>query len=469
MVREEGLTMPTTLVLTFPLGRYHATPWDRHVNEGAVELPPSPWRLLRMLYAVWQTRCPEIPESVVHQLLSDLAAPPTFYVPAHSISHSRHYYPDAKDGTDRTLDAFAVFGPEDQLAAQWPVELELDRRNVLRRIAKSIPYFGRADSICTGEIATDWGSAGHAIWKPLDVAEHVDDCAEATSVLAPEIPLVVDTLLARPATVRRRGLRFPVGSRLVAYGLQRPAEAVLTAAAPRPARTVTTVRFDVLHPALPPDTDAVIYTDLLRQAAIKQLGENAEGTMLGGRTSDNTPMQGGMHAHYLPVFHDRRLTGLVVWVPGVVPDKELSALCDIRALYDYKRRVQVRVSGVGMVEQVAPEFVGPARTWCAVTPFTPARYPKKNRDEWRNFVVNEIQRELELRGRERADDVQFVGGPWTAFVRHRPSARMRRDKRQGQANLPAEFLRLRFTQPTRGPLTLGWLSHFGLGLFAPEG
>jgi CRISPR-associated protein Csb2 len=92
MVRKEGLIVPTTLVLTFPLRRYHATPWDRHVNEGAVELPPSPWRLLRMLYAVSQIRCPDIPEPIGHQLLSDLAVPPTFYVPAHNISHSRHCY-----------------------------------------------------------------------------------------------------------------------------------------------------------------------------------------------------------------------------------------------------------------------------------------------------------------------------------------------------------------------------------------
>lgn len=461
--------MPATLVLTFPLGRYHATPWERHVNEGAVELPPSPWRLLRTLYAVWQTRCPQIPAPVVHQLLSDLAVPPMFYIPAHSISHSRHYYPDAKDGRDRTLDAFAVFGLGDQLVAQWPVELEPDRWNALRRIAESIPYFGRADSICTGGVATGWESAGHAVWKPLDITDHVDDYAEATSVLAPDIPLVVDTLLARPAEVRRGGLRFPVGSRLVAYGLDRPAGATLVAAKPRPARTVTAVRFDVLHAALPPDTDAVVYTDLLRQAAIKSVGENKEGTMLGGRTSDNAPMRGGMHAHYLPIFRERRLSGLVVWVPGNVPDKELSALYGIRALYDYKRRVQVRVSGVGTVEQVAPELSGPARTWRAVTPFTPARYPKKNRDDWRDFVVNEIQRELVLRGREPADEVHFFDGPWTAYVRHRPTARMRGDKRQGQAHLSAEFLRLRFSRPARGPLTLGRLSHFGLGLFLPEG
>ena len=358
--------------------------------------------------------------------------------------------------------------PDDQLAIQWPVELEPDKQEALRRIAESIPYFGRADSICTGTIETGWTPAGHAIWKPLDVAEHVDDYAEATSVLAPEIPLVVDTLLARAAEVRRSGLRFPVGSRLVAYGLDRPADIPMTRAVARPARTVTAVRFDLLHAALPPDTDAAIYTDLLRQAAIKQLGENAEGTMLGGRTTDNAPMQGGMHAHYLPIIRDRRLTGFVVWIPGGLADKELNALCDVRALYDYKHRVQVRVSGIGAVEQVAPELVGPAQTWRAVTPFTPSRYPKKNRDEWHSFVVNEIQRELRLRGHTPAAEVEFIDGPWTAFVRHRPSARLRGDKRQGQAHLPAQFLRLRFAQPVHGPLTLGWLSHFGLGLFVPE-
>ena len=39
--------MPITIKLTFPGGRYHATPWGRHVNEGVPEWPPSPWRLLR--------------------------------------------------------------------------------------------------------------------------------------------------------------------------------------------------------------------------------------------------------------------------------------------------------------------------------------------------------------------------------------------------------------------------------------
>ena len=43
------------------LGRYHANPWDRAVNEGASEWPPSPWRILRALVATWYTRWPDLP------------------------------------------------------------------------------------------------------------------------------------------------------------------------------------------------------------------------------------------------------------------------------------------------------------------------------------------------------------------------------------------------------------------------
>jgi len=40
------------LSFTFPGGRYHATPWGRHVNEADLEWPPSPWRIVRALIAV---------------------------------------------------------------------------------------------------------------------------------------------------------------------------------------------------------------------------------------------------------------------------------------------------------------------------------------------------------------------------------------------------------------------------------
>src|SRR5437588_8022303 len=85
--------MPVTLKLTFPAGRYHATPWGRHVNEGVPEWPPSPWRLLRALVAVWKRTCPEVAEESVRRVLEALVSPPRFRLPAFRVAHTRHYMP----------------------------------------------------------------------------------------------------------------------------------------------------------------------------------------------------------------------------------------------------------------------------------------------------------------------------------------------------------------------------------------
>ena len=48
--------MPLSIAVAFPAGRFHATPWGHHVNEGLPEWPPSPWRLLRALIATWKRK-----------------------------------------------------------------------------------------------------------------------------------------------------------------------------------------------------------------------------------------------------------------------------------------------------------------------------------------------------------------------------------------------------------------------------
>ncbi len=470
--------MSTALLLNFPLGRYHANPWGQHVNEGVVEIPPSPWRLLRALYAVWQTRVPELPESVVHGLLARLAEPPTFAVPRHTIAHTRHYYPDSKDGTDRTFDAFAVFQPSKPLAALWPFDLPSDERAAFSRLASSLPYFGRADSICEATVVDDWLPGDYEVWLPVDVAESISPEARATAVLGPEIPLAVDTLLARPVDVRKGGLLFPAGSRFVGYVCSAEHPRRRTSArssAPAP----TAVRFTVMQAARPSDTDAVIYTDLLRQAALNKVGaalkklgtdqKERPRTQLGGRETDESPMEGHQHAHYLPMFENRRLSGLLVWTPASLDQRELDSVCDVRELrssWNKEWRLHVRVSGVGTVREVAPDLLGAARTWRSVTPYVPSRWP--GRRSGPEFVGDEVQRDLGHHGKHVATSVRpFRERDWREFVRYRPSRRFARSSPQGQANRAGCFVELTFDEPESGPIALGHLSHFGLGLFEP--
>jgi len=470
--------MPTTMVLRFPWGRYHATPWGRHVNEGTVDLPPSPWRLLRALYAVWRTRVPQLDEDTVHGLLAELAVPPTFHIPRHGVLHTRHYYPDTTHrsgaaSTDRTLDAFAVFERGAELGVRWQVELAGEQREALERLAGAIPYFGRADSVCEGFLPAEWEPDSHDTWVPLDVADSVAEDALVTSVLAPELPLRLDGLLARPVDVRKGGLLFPAGTHLLAY--QRLVVAPRVHPPPRRrAEPVKAVRFSVLQAGLPPQTDSLIYTDLLRQGALSKLnrlpGERVL-TQLGGRTADGEAMEGHGHAHYLPLVTDRRLTGLVVWVPNELPDDELKALTSVDRLYTPANpdwRLTIRVARIAAPAQVAPELVAQrlATVWCSATPFTPSFYPKRNAD-WADFLHSEVTRELKNRGLPPPSAVTLLDGEWQPWRRYRPSARLRHDPRQGQASRGSAFLRIELTEPVPGPLALGHLSHFGLGLFVP--
>ena len=120
-----------TIAVHFLAGRYHATPWDRHVNEGVVEWPISPWRLLRSLIAVGFRKLgwdPGNPPDETRELVNVLSEnPPHFWLPPAATAHTRHYMPkyrSALDGkTDRVIDAFVLVAPESRNEASPCAEL----------------------------------------------------------------------------------------------------------------------------------------------------------------------------------------------------------------------------------------------------------------------------------------------------------------------------------------------------------
>src|SRR5262245_41855325 len=97
--------------LTFPVGRFHATPWGRHVNEGAVEWPPSPWRILRALIATWHLKATDaVEEQTMRSLILALAQrAPRYRVPAAALAHTRHYMPYNEGKNEKTTKVFDTF------------------------------------------------------------------------------------------------------------------------------------------------------------------------------------------------------------------------------------------------------------------------------------------------------------------------------------------------------------------------
>ena len=106
--------MPITIAVRFLAGRYHATPYGHHVNEGLIEWPPSPWRLLRALISVGYTSGawsgagpPTVARGLIEKLSAEL---PHYHVPSAIGAHSRHYMPvgvlDSKTKIEKTTLVF---------------------------------------------------------------------------------------------------------------------------------------------------------------------------------------------------------------------------------------------------------------------------------------------------------------------------------------------------------------------------
>ena len=116
------------LTFSFPTGRYHATPWGRHVNEADVAWPPEPWRILRALVASYWRKGDRArwSEDTLARLMDALAEDaPIYHLPKGAIhAHTRHYMP-APVKTTLVFDAFAHLPEGEKIVAAWP-ELDLD-------------------------------------------------------------------------------------------------------------------------------------------------------------------------------------------------------------------------------------------------------------------------------------------------------------------------------------------------------
>jgi CRISPR-associated protein Csb2 len=489
----------TVLAIGFPWGRYHATAWGRNVNEGAVDWPPEPWRLLRALYSVWCNRAPELDEEVVLRTLAKLAALPLYELPQHGMAQTRHYQPDVRHGTDKVLDAFVVVPAGAEVVVRWPVQLDADERAVLSVLADRLGYLGRAESVVDARLLDEPGIE-RDVRSDRTVHPVTTGDEPVVDLLAPEQPLDVEALTATTIATRKGGRIDPLGSRRVSYLLpsRAPAPEVRRRRS-TPARQVTAVRYRIVADAPPPITMALAVTDRMRQAALSRHGRatgDAPCPTLTGRGPDGRPLEGNCHAHYLALTTDwrsyPRLDTIVVWATGRFGAQELGALVAVdhlRPQYRDFRPIALGVEAFGDVREVAPELCGRSRgshaepvgvtVWHSFTPFAPPRHPRRGR--WEAMVAPEVRRELVARGIETPVEVSLLAesdaavsigegriGPvpwgWTDFQR------FRRSKGQSLRDARRAFgVRLEFEEPVAPPhpICLGSFSHFGLGLFLP--
>lgn len=454
--------MPVTLKLTFLAGRYHATPWGRHVNEGVPEWPPSPWRLLRAIVAIWRRTCPDLPEPQMRRILEPLLQPPHFQLPRSTIAHTRHYMPWEKKGPDdRTLifDTFVAFGrtEAEALLVFWPEATLADEdRTVLGKLVGNLTSLGRAESWVHAELTDEPVEANCLPAEPMAPNPVTVLCADPATALrdehypspdprrlkkglrpddllfdCPRWHLCLDTQTIHD----KRWPRAP-GSLWKNYIISsRELHDRRPGSVPRSNPTVA--RFALDGPVLPPVEDTLRVAEAMRDACMSKYQylkrkqrypggfppdpERFASPLFSGKGVDGEPLRSDhSHAFYLPTDEDGdgRLDHLTVFARGGeasplggIPPEEVRAIHAIRRLHFDETNLSLVLVGLGQEADLRGiQLIGPAEVWESATPFLVTRHMKRRgrkRDprEWFEgseghflFVEHVLREELERRG-----------------------------------------------------------------------
>lgn len=498
------------LLFEFPAGRYHATPWGHHVNEGLVEWPPSPWRILRALLATGYTKLGwSEPPREMRSLVDALAASvPTYRLPPATYGHTRHYMPikglnrDRLQNTSLVIDAFVC--PQGPLGVLWPVELDPRQESLLSGLLDRLGYLGRAESCVKGRLVSR-----DAFLSGRDVSPHRQDADDEPIRLLAPVPSAEyetwrhdiagapkDLLLALQAdtTMLQRGnWSAPPGSRELVYW--RPAGAVSPQLAVRAGRdediapadtALFALATDRKRDVLPQMERALPTMALFRRVLLSKLGDpESSGSCpeLAGKDEAGRALRNGhRHAHFIPLSLDAqnrgRIDHVLVHAPMGFGRPAQRALRRLRKTWAKGiDDLAVTLVGIGCLSSFrsvagAPlSELGSSTTWESRTPFIPPRFLKpRGKDSLEEQVRAELRRRR-LPGLVAPPSVTVPTAQDDAGVHARWFRHFVRARHNGRAPGPPPglfHLALMFESPVDGPLCLGWGSHFGLGLYVPR-
>ncbi len=491
---------------TFPTGRYHATPWGRHVNEADVEWPPSPWRLMRTLIATWHRKGngTRFRDSTLEKLIEALAeSPPCYSLPPVRHAHTRHYMPVAGGKKTLVFDAFVQMNKEAGLIVLWPdLMLMDDEVCLLDDLLSKIGYLGRSESWVIAERIAGWKGTVNCLDAGTDIEIPLEEEMESVSLIVPltkkeyslqreallnsdsvkslkgkKKSLLTDTLPIKlveaigldTGDYHATGWNMPPASRELRF--IRPYQA-LNGSSPRrilmesdPLPTIA--RVQLVGKPLPKMENALKIGETFRRALISTLDKRMNREVPPLVSGHGLPKENRHgHAYFLPedANGDGRIDHLLLHIPEGIPRLVLIALERMGELWvdgGTKWRVITVSSG-----NKAGNLCAKSRVWQSVTPYLHPWFKKKK------FGLEEqVQRECRLRSLPMPK-IEILETIQTGYGKRpvRPLQFHRFRNRRGlvQPDTRGNFLRLVFEEPMEGPLALGFGCHFGLGLFHPK-
>jgi CRISPR-associated protein Csb2 len=352
---------------------------------------------------------------------------------------------------------------------RWPgLALAADARAQLENLCRRVPYLGRSTSPALVELVEE-EPADCGRWVPIGPDRARRGLEQVTTVRAP-FPGALDALRAAwRAKYREGGAGYPweigVG---IDYGVERPGLEEPTIAA-GPYSALVTLSLEGHHLD---GRHAARVAAAFRQALLSR-AERHISTLHGHHDGDVVQCAA---LPLLFVDHERadgHLLGIGLAIPDL-PRDELGVVS--RALPAAGEVMEVTAGPLGVLRLrrltpldasrsswgLQPErWTQPARSWATAVPVVFDRYLKRGTD-----IEAEVRRAV---ANSRLPDPEAVLVSRYPLLRGAPSlAPTDTVRRAGDTAVrPYRHVALKFRERVRGPVVVGSMRHYGLGLFAP--
>ena len=511
--------MKICLSQSFPLGRFHATPWKVFPYDDPYgEWPPSPWRLLRGLLArshQWERENGTVDDDARKKLVHAFAASdvgwqlPAFswrgdglhqYMPAQfqwdpADWNKRRVPAVRRYGLTKVKDNFWLTGGESQ-PLFWILKgdgWDEEARKLLDACLARMTYFGRAESITVIRRVTQGTLA-----EP-DCVLRGERTARSVPVLCPVPGVGLEQLQAVTDDGAVRGSTVPPGA-VWKYAERpaRPAKKSPPRHVGKRRKPVSVMQF-ALGSRVTPTLDhvalianwfrgRVIRIYLQQHCGLKKgswpeanTAQREAVTLLAGKSADGEPLKKHEHAGF-GLYIDRatqKPTRLLAWRSTPFTHKEQEAIANA-ANQPFSLGYREKNQQTGKrdpwkahcvpLDSSVPLPAGfdgkPSREWASMTPYVPPRhaYDKKGKLRPGESPEEQLRKDLRRMGLPEADIRPLETGNDEKWVKTHGNCRA-----DGASNRSKRgfLFRLVFAEPTPGPIALGHSSHYGLGLFVP--
>ncbi|MFB3776513.1 MAG: type I-U CRISPR-associated protein Csb2 [Bryobacteraceae bacterium] len=510
--------MQLILCQSFPLGRFHATPWRVNpFGDSSGEWPPSPWRFVRAVVARWHqwsretTGTPDVAQldALVRAMCESSYS---FHLPvwARRGSPLRQYHPvefgwDPKGNKGGAVPQFRKYStslvqdnywcvPRGDAGAVWWF-LDGDRWgpdlcDVLDRCLERLVYFGRAEALSSIRRIDE-----HAPPEPNCLLSEQPDSPTPVRVLVPRESATrtdVERVTDDPEVVRRT---IPPGAKLMYAAMPPRAPARERPMIFPPQPDCHLIQLAVGWNVAPEPRATVRLTSRFRSAVLRELllikshGQcatwsaapaslRADVAEMFGKNAEGRPLEGHKHTEFLAWWQNRALTRVLAWRDGRPFDVDEQSAVIQAASRELSWAAagpevdawKMRLIPLDAAVPPPPGFDGTRATvWESATPYVPPRHHLRGGNPRASESLrNQVRRELASRGTYGAELVEVDETDEASWMTvHVP--RRAQGVRSFIGDRRGYWLRLTFPEAVAGPIRLGHSSSFGLGLFRPTG